>query len=183
MTEIWKPVQGFESRYEVSNFGNVRSKDRVIYQRDAHGGMMYKHYKGKTVAQTDNGYGYNIVTFRNFRRVNFYVHRLVAEAFIENPNGYEVVNHIDFNKKNNRVDNLEWTTVAGNVRHSAHRMRHPRENCRQTMTGEKYITIRNGKFRFSINHGGVAFDRAFDTIEEAISMRNEVILNAKYFAI
>ena len=183
LIEIWKPIPGYESSYEVSNLGNVRSKDRVIYQKDSHGGMMYKRYRGKPVAQTDNGQGYKIVSLGNFGRKNHYVHRLVAEMFVDNPNGFTVVNHLDYNTNNNRADNLEWTTIAGNVRHSINRMRHPRTKCRKTMTGEKYITIRKGKYRFSISHGGISFDRAFDTLEEAISKRNEVIENAKYYAI
>ena len=182
MKEEWKPIKGYETRYEVSNLGNVRSIDRVILQKDSHGGMMMKTYKGKPVVQTDNGYGYSIVRLVNFGKKNFYVHRLVAEAFVDNPFGYDVVNHLDFNKKNNNADNLEWTTAAENVKYSAHRMRHPRTKCKKTNTGEKYITIRNGKYRFSISHGGIFVDKVFNTLTEAIAMRDEVLTNAQYFA-
>lgn len=182
MTEIWKQIPGYEDRYEVSNLGNVRSKDRVIYQKDAHGGMMLKKYNGRIVSQTDNGNGYMIVSLQKFGRKNHYVHRLVAEAFVENPNGLCVVNHLDYNRRNNRATNLEWTTAEGNVKYSAHRMRHPREKCKPTMTGEKYITKRNGKFRFSMAHGGIHVDNLFCTLSEAIEKRNEVLNNAKYLA-
>ena len=101
MTEIWKPIPGYVGKYEVSNLGNVRSVDHVLYQKDSHGGMMEKHYKGKPVAITDNGNGYKIVSLSNFGRKNHYVHRIVAEAFVENPNGYAVVNHLDYDTSNN----------------------------------------------------------------------------------
>ena len=183
MKEEWKPVPGYEDRYEVSNFGNVRSKERIIRQKDSHGGYMFKVYHGKPVVQTDNGNGYNIVSLSNMGRKNHYVHRLVAELFIDNPNGFNVVNHLDFNTKNNRVDNLEWTTSAGNVRHSTERMKHPRCKYKRSVTGEKYITMRGAKYRFTIRHGGIAIDKYFDTLAEALKMRNEVVKREKYFAI
>ena len=131
MKEIWKRIPGYETRYEVSNLGNVRSIPRVIYQKDSHGGMMEKHYAGKPVAQTDNGNGYKIVSLSNFGRKNHYVHRLVAELFVDNPNGCDYVNHLDYDKSNNSADNLEWATAAENVQYSAERMRHTRDNCRK----------------------------------------------------
>lgn len=182
MTEVWKQIPGYENKYEVSNLGNVRSVTRVVYQKDSHGGMMEKRYAGKPVAQTDNGNGYMIVSLSNFGRKNHYVHRLVAEAFVANPSGFPVVNHLDYDRTNNSASNLEWTTAAENTQYSAKRMRHPRDNCRKSCTGEKYITMRNNKFRISISHGGVSIDKTFKTLAEAISKRNEVLSREKYFA-
>lgn len=90
--EIWKEIEGFKG-YEVSNYGNVRSPRK----------MLRKH---------KNGRGYYRVWLPD-NRFHF-VHRLVAKAFVENPNGYPIVNHIDESKTNNHATNLEWCTYKYN---------------------------------------------------------------------
>ena len=106
--EIWKPTS-FEG-YEVSNFGNVRSVDRVITDKN---GVKYRR-KGKMLSQNLDHKGYKRVQIKN-KWVP--VHRLVAEAFIPNPENKPQVNHKDCNKHNNHVDNLEWVTNAENHKH------------------------------------------------------------------
>ena len=90
MEEIWKDVQGYEGEYQISNLGNVFSvksnKELKITDSHGYGSVMFCH-DGKTK--------------------RCLVHRLVAEAFIPNPNDLPQVNHIDENKRNNRIDNLE----------------------------------------------------------------------------
>jgi len=108
--EIWKPVQRFEG-YEVSNKGNVRSIDRTVVGRD---GKMYRR-KGKTLSQFVDKKGYLHVQIGKY---NIAVHRLVAEAFVPNPENKPQVNHKDGNKKNNHADNLEWVTVQENLQHA-----------------------------------------------------------------
>lgn len=101
--EIWKDIEGYEGLYQVSNIGRVRS---------------LKWYGGQQIklrTLTDNGTGYLKVSLTHKRvSKNFLVHRLVALAFIPNPNGYEFVNHKDENKQNNVVENLEWCTKSYN---------------------------------------------------------------------
>ena len=100
-TEIWKQVQSFEGYYEVSSLGRVRSIERI----DSNGKVVPQRVlKG----QTDKD-GYLLVGLhKNGKRVTRRVHRLVASAFIPNKNGLPQINHIDKNKKNNCVGNLEW---------------------------------------------------------------------------
>ena len=143
---------------------------------------MEKRYFGKVLTPTDNGYGYLVVHLRDTHRVSRYVHRLVAEAFIDNPNMLPVVNHLDHNKTNNAVDNLEWTTQKENVIYSADRMRKPREHYKRTGTGEKYITMRNGKWRFSIRTKQLSFDKCFDTLCGAIAAREVIIGGKEHYA-
>lgn len=119
--EVWRDIAGYEGIYQVSNLGNVRSLDRWIKRitnkvvPNLVGGYMVK---GKNVAKTNNGNGYFIASLSNGGRKNHYVHRLVAEAFIDNPLHKLQVNHKDGNKSNNHKDNLEWVTGSENNKHA-----------------------------------------------------------------
>jgi hypothetical protein len=104
MKEIWKPIVGYEGRYEISNLGNVAS---LKYARGSN---------RRLLKQSTNTWGYSQVTLsKDKEKCNKTVHRLVAEAFIENPNKHKQINHIDENKHNNRVDNLEWCDSKHNM--------------------------------------------------------------------
>ena len=115
MKEIWKEVVGFKELYEVSNLGNVKSVDRYVC-----GKLNSKRFqKGKIMTAQKNRKGYfAVILHKNGIAHYFLIHRLVAISFIENPLNKEQINHIDMNKKNNSVDNLEWCTNLENMRHS-----------------------------------------------------------------
>lgn len=120
----------------------------------------------------DNGNGYLIVALKkDGTRKNMYVHRIVAEAFIKKGNSGEVVNHKDYDKTNNRVDNLEWVTQKDNVRHSKSHM-HKLHKTVPGKTGERYIRFRDKKYHV------VFFKKTigkFPTIDEAIKVRDAYI--------
>ncbi len=108
MTEIWAPVRGFEGVYEVSNLGNVKSLDRV--------GTYGRFWPGKIISQSTINSGYLIVSLYDCgREEKRLVHRMVAEAFIENPLDKGEVNHKNEIKTDNRVCNLEWATRRENA--------------------------------------------------------------------
>ena len=101
MGELWVDIYGFDGKYQISNFGRVRSLTRSDYK------------------QQTNWKGYKIVTlFGDGFRKTIGVHRLVALHFIPNPGQLDQVNHKDGDKKNNRVENLEWCTNRENQRHA-----------------------------------------------------------------
>ena len=114
-TEIWKDVKGFEGRYQVSNMGQVRSFDKEWLLERENKGSCIMHKKGRILKQTVSVWGYyrvSLIDGSKYKKPA--VHRLVAEAFIPNPNNFRCVNHKDENKLNNHVDNLEWCSYKYN---------------------------------------------------------------------
>ena len=108
--EIWKDIQGYEGLYQISNLGRVKSLERTCKAKTYIRRVPEKIYK----YALDN-YGYPIVTLhKEGKRKTITIHKLVANAFIPNLNNYKTINHIDENKLNNRVENLEWCTVEYN---------------------------------------------------------------------
>ena len=112
--EIWKDIEGYESLYQVSNFGRIKSLERTIQHKTCYGGLY--HVKGRILKPKIEKDGYfRISLTKNGIKKYYRLNRLVAQAFIPNPNNYPIVNHKDENKLNNNADNLEWCTQKYNV--------------------------------------------------------------------
>lgn len=132
--EIWKDINGYVGLYQVSNFGNFRSLDRLVLKNE-------KQFliKGKIKKAWLNGRGYLQVTlYKDGVGKHLIAHRVVAQEFIYNTYGKPQVNHIDGDKTNNHVDNLEWVTNGENQKH-AYKMG------LNTGTRGKKFTRKNGK--------------------------------------
>jgi hypothetical protein len=122
VNEQWKPIRGYEGLYEVSNMGRVKSLDQVSYRSNGIT-MCYirqkgRLLKGRLVGSKKKKQYLGVLLCRNGKQENKKIHRLVAEAFIPNPNNYPQIDHIDGNKTNNTVSNLEWVTNEENMRRS-----------------------------------------------------------------
>lgn len=103
MEEIFKDIEGYEGLYQISNYGRVKS----LKNRQGNVQLLKQQVK-------PNGYC-QVSLYKNNKYGYFNVHRLVAIAFIPNPNNLPEVNHIDEDPTNNRVDNLEWCTRSYNI--------------------------------------------------------------------
>ena len=114
MEEIWRDIKGYEGLYKISSIGRVKSL------RNSHG-----NYREMCLKCRKNKKGYlNVSLNKDKKRFTYLVHRLVAEAFIENPNNYKEVNHKDENKQNNKVNNLEWCDCEYNNNYGTRNKRH-----------------------------------------------------------
>lgn len=115
MTERWKPVRGFEGYYDISDQGRVRSVARTVCRE----GGKPRSLPERSMQGSIKSNGYVHVSLRKpgEKQIKRHVHKLVAEAFLPRDPGKEV-NHIDGDKKNNCVSNLEWSTRAENMAHA-----------------------------------------------------------------
>ena len=152
--EIWKDIAGYEGLYKVSNLGRVKS---LNYRRTG---------KEKERIPNKNNSGYLYVGLHKDGKMNnFLIHRLVAEAFIENVNDLPQVNHINENKLNNCVENLEWCSAKYNINYGEHNY-----NIRNTMSSKvpnilqytlddkflnEYVSGRDAERKTGISHGGI----------------------------
>ena len=131
MHEEWREVYGYDVLYEVSNTGKVRTKH--------HGKCGYKS-EYRFIKPVNNGNGYMRFNFmQGGKQKTVYLHRLVAEYFVENTNGYTEVNHIDEDKTNNDASNLEWCTHLYNCNYGT------RNERAAAKTGKKIICVETGQ--------------------------------------
>ena len=149
MEEIWMPIKGYED-YEISSLGRVKSKERIAYNPAVLGDGCYRTVPER-IMKPNVVKGYHCVTLRKDKKVKvFRVHRLVIEHFGEKqPSAEYQVNHIDGNKSNNRIENLEWVTPKENTRHAIENgLRHnPNEETKKKMGEASRQMWQNPEYR------------------------------------
>lgn len=115
ITEIWKDIPGYKGLYQVSSFGRVKATQRIIHYRNG----KIIHRKERVLSLLDSyGQYYTVGLIKDKKHKTWNVHRLVAMAFIPNPNNLPCINHKDENKYNNLVDNLEWCSYSYNTKYN-----------------------------------------------------------------
>lgn len=118
MEEIWKDIAGYEGLYQISNFGTIKSLSREFYQPDRFGSIYKNRTRNKILINNLSKKGYWCISLtKNAQRKQFYVHRLIANAFIPKVEGKNYINHINGIKTDNRIENLEWCTISENNTH------------------------------------------------------------------
>lgn len=147
MKEIWKDIQGYEGYYQVSNLGRVKSLKRKVYGIRPY--PITKKEKILSQSKTGRDRDYLFVSLsRDKITKHINVHRLVAKAFIPNPNNYPCVNHInEFEKWNNSIENLEWCTYKYNNNYGTcieRRVQHTDYNKKVLNTNYKLAGIKSG---------------------------------------
>lgn len=173
--ECWKDIKGYEGLYQISNLGRVKVLGRWYSVRQ----KSYWIEKKQIMSPWSNGFGYLVVALRkNKQRKNHYVHRLVAEHFLSNPLNKKQVNHLDYNKCNNDVRNLEWVTPKENTEYS--RPNFSKQHTCKTKTGERYISQRksNGKYRVSFYKKHI--DKQFTNLSDAVAFRDKMLKHINY---
>lgn len=165
--EIWKDIEGYEGKYQISTFGRVKSMERK--SRNRCGSYVRKE---KILKPINHRQGYLKVNINRNKRD--FIHRLVAKTFIPNPLNKEQVNHIDDNKSNNFINNLEWVTNGENVK-KAYETGRIKKLCGElnpsaTLTLDKVKIIRS-KFKSGLKMKNIAneFNVSYSAINRIIN--------------
>ena len=172
MKEVWKDIKGYEGLYQVSNYGNVKSCDRHVF---AGVGSNHKtqHIKEKLLRAGGGKYK-QVRLSKNGKIKAFLIHRLVAQAFISNPNNLPCINHKDEDPKNNNANNLEWCTYKYNNEYN-NRVGKCKKKISATLTGRKSTHILTTEQRKHISEGA---KRGWETrrknIKSAITEKEEI---------
>ena len=127
MKELWKNIKGYEGLYQISNLGNVKSLSRKVQFTNSHGTAV-RITKTKILKPGKQGLYLGVVLRKDGIGKSYYIHRLLAEHFIPNPNNLPEVNHKDENKFNNDLNNLEWCTHQYNSSYGTISEKHSKAN-------------------------------------------------------
>lgn len=181
MKEVWKEIVGYEGYYEVSNMGNVRSMDRIIYKSD----NTIQTYKSKpiTIHYNKRLNVYEVSLRKDGIKRCLKVHRLVAQAFCYNddPINKIIVNHIDGDRSNNKSVNLEWCTYSYNEKHAYDYLNRPVNSTKGKKRGRLCISINKLKNEI-IEHKSIAEASRYTNISETQIRRiaNKECVNKLY---
>ena len=157
--EVWKDIKGYEGIYQVGNYGKVKSLDRISFQNNRIKGKILNLHNNKN---NKNIKGYLYVDLYRGTKQKYYVHRLVADAFLDNIYNYPQINHKDCDTYNNYYENLEWCTSKYNNNYGDHSI-----NLSKARKGKA-----SGKDNYMASVICLTTNKVFDTITEAAKYYN-----------
>lgn len=168
--EVWKDVKGYEESYQVSSFGSIRSKNRL---RVSKSGFMAR-IQGRLMKQKTSKCGYKVIGFcTNAVKDHHSVHRLVALAFINNSENKPTVNHIDGDKNNNKVSNLEWATHSEQMNHAV------RNNLLEKTGSPKYSKKLKQEIQDYFNNNTISILQLADKFEMSERTAGRIVREVK----
>lgn len=174
--EIFLPIKGYEGYYEIGNFGTVKSALKIV----AHGKVGKRFYKERVLKSyyiQNKGYK-SIKLYKNNKTKNFTIHRLIAIAFIPNPNNHPIINHIDGNPLNNKIENLEWCTYKHNSKHMYDTLFYPPPNRKiSDLDIEHILTYKDEWLSKKRNGISLMLSKKYNVCQQAITS----ILNGSTF--
>ena len=176
--EEWADIKGYEGWYQVSNMGRVRSVDHYVKSPTRNPEIVkMRIVKGKLLKPEIKANGYLYVSlWKEGIKKAYTVHRLVAEAFVDNPLAKPFVNHKDYNRQNASAENLEWVTANENMQYSSCNLStsHIGKSSFPNKTGEMYISQTPcGHYRLQIDRLGIR--KTYNTIKHAVEARKVII--------
>ena len=178
LVEEWKSLKGIVEcgdYYEISNLGRLRSVDREVIARNG----TVKRFKGMIRKTKKNNRDYIMASLsQNNKDKTLLIHRMVALAFLPNVDNMPEVNHIDGNKNNNRVDNLEWMTSKENQAHA-------RNNGLSNQHGENSVNSKltnkqAGEIRKLWNNGGISRNELSELFNVSVAVVGRILRNEAY---
>lgn len=172
MKEVWKDIKGYEGLYQVSNLGNIKSFDRKVLYNN---GKLHYH-KGRMIKKRKKQNGYlSISVCKNGVEIHKSVHRIVAEAFIKNPNNYPQVLHKNNIRNDNMVSNLKWGTQKHNMEQASKSGRmssgdnhYMRKNPVNMLPSRLTIDLRTGIFYDSIKQAAITRGLSIKEVQDRI---------------
>lgn len=154
MEEIWKDIKGYEGYYQVSNLGNVKSLKRTIIRK--RNDKTHQFPIKERMLKFDYSDGYKVVKLCKQGEKAYKVHRLVAEAFIPNPNNLPIINHKDETRTNNCVDNLEWCDNFYNCNYGTINDRRKKKRVLQIEKNITYSSLLEAEKQTGIQNGNIS---------------------------
>jgi hypothetical protein len=175
--EIFVPILGYEGLYEVSNQGNVKTLAKVMDMPHGHGVKVFP--EKLMLLSKSKRHGYLRIKLSNNGKCKMIpVHRLVAMAFIPNPQNKATVNHKDGNKKNNRVENLEWATTQENTHHA--KINGLTCSGERHRLSKKVIDIKTGMVFHSAKEASLYYGINHYTLCDRLNGRSKIETTLKY---
>jgi hypothetical protein len=163
--ENWKDINGYEGYYQISNFGKIKSLPRVLKNR----------IKKETILKPSiNNHGYvacGLTINKKYKR--FLIHRLVAEAFIENTQDKPFINHINGIKDDNRIENLEWVTHSENVKHAYDIGIKKSKNGKNHYAAKIVLNLENGIFYDTLKEAAFYNNINYATLKSALFFKTK----------